>query len=77
MAANYRCILSWTHSVDTGQAPVPSRPTDRDLAGPGLAAHVLVSKSADHQPLYRESEIYAPCLDRTESSLVPMNRARP
>jgi transposase len=41
------------------EAPAPSRPIDRGLAGPGLLAHVLVSKYADHQPLYRQSEIYA------------------
>jgi transposase len=41
------------------QAPAPSRPIDRGLAGPGLLAHVLVSKYADHAPLYRQSEIYA------------------
>ena len=41
------------------QAPTPSRPIDRGLAGPGLLAHVLVSKYADHMPLYRQSEIYA------------------
>src|SRR5665213_1360166 len=41
------------------QAPAPSRPVDRGLAGPGLLAHVLVSKFADHLPLYRQSQIYA------------------
>jgi transposase len=41
------------------QAPAPPRPIDRGLAGPGLLAHVLVSKYADHLPLYRQSEIYA------------------
>src|ERR1700683_2384776 len=41
------------------EAPAPSRPIDRGLAGPGLLAHVLVSKYADHLPLYRQSEIYA------------------
>jgi len=41
------------------QALAPSRPIDRGLAGPGLLVHVLVSKYADHQPLYRQSEIYA------------------
>jgi transposase len=41
------------------QAAAPSRPIDRGLAGPGLLAHLLVSKYADHQPLYRQSEIYA------------------
>jgi transposase len=41
------------------QAAAPSRPIDRGLAGPGLLAHVLVVKYADHLPLYRQSEIYA------------------
>jgi transposase len=41
------------------QAPAPHRPIDRGLAGPGLLAHVLVGKYADHLPLYRQSEIYA------------------
>jgi transposase len=41
------------------EALAPSRPIERGLAGPGLLAHVLVSKYADHCPLYRQSEIYA------------------
>lgn len=41
------------------QSPAPSRPIARGLAGPGLLAPVLVSKYADHLPLYRQSEIYA------------------
>jgi transposase len=41
------------------QAPAPNRPIERGLAGPGLLAHVLVSKYCDHLPLYRQSEIYA------------------
>jgi transposase len=41
------------------QAEAPSRPIARGLAGPGLLAHVLVSKYADHLPLYRQAEIYA------------------
>jgi transposase len=41
------------------EAPAPSRPIERGLAGPALLAHVLVSKFADHLPLYRQSEIYA------------------
>ncbi len=41
------------------QVPAPSRPIARGLAGPGLLAHVLVSKYVDHLPLYRQSEIYA------------------
>lgn len=41
------------------QALAPSRPIERGIAGPGLLAHILVSKFADHQPLYRQSAIYA------------------
>jgi transposase len=41
------------------QAPAPSRPIERGLAGPDLLAHVLVAKFADHLPLYRQSVIYA------------------
>jgi transposase len=40
------------------QAEAPSRPIARGMAGPGLLAHVLVSKYADHLPLYRQEEIY-------------------
>jgi transposase len=41
------------------EAPAPSRPIERGLAGPALLAHVLVSKYGDHLPLYRQSQIYA------------------
>ena len=40
------------------QASLPSRPIERGRPGPGLLAHVLVSKYADHLPLYRQSQIY-------------------
>jgi transposase len=41
------------------QAPMPSRPIERGRPGPGLLAHILVSKYADHLPLYRQSRIFA------------------
>jgi len=41
------------------EAPAPSRPIERGLAGPSLLAHVIVSKFGDHLPLFRQSEIYA------------------
>ena len=41
------------------QAAAPSRPIARGVAGPGLIAHVMVSKYCDHIPLYRQSGIYA------------------
>ena len=40
------------------QAPLPSRPIERGRPGPGLLAHVLVAKYADHLPLYRQSQIF-------------------
>jgi transposase len=44
------------------QAPLPSRPIERDRPGPGLPAHalahVLARKYADHLPLYRQSGIF-------------------
>lgn len=41
------------------QASAPSRPIERSYAGPGLLAHMVVSKYCDHLPLYRQSQIYA------------------
>lgn len=40
------------------QALAPSRPVDRCLAGAGLLTHILVSKFADHTPLYRLCQIF-------------------
>ena len=41
------------------QVAMPSLPIERGRPGPGLLAHVLVSKYCDHAPLYRQSAIYA------------------
>ncbi len=41
------------------QAALPTRPIERGRPGPGLLAHIMVSKFADHLPLYRQSGIYA------------------
>jgi transposase len=51
--------LSCTKCDHIVQAAAPTRPIARGIAGPGLLAHVLVSKYADHLPLYRQSEICA------------------
>lgn len=51
--------LSCRSCETIAQAPAPSLPIHRGLAGPGLLAHVLVAKYADHLPLYRQAEIYA------------------
>lgn len=50
--------LSCSQCQKIVQAPAPSRPIARGLAGPGFLAHVLVSKFSDHLPLYRQSQIY-------------------
>ncbi len=39
------------------QLPLPSRPIERGRPGPGLMAHMLVSRYADHLPLCRQSQI--------------------
>jgi transposase len=41
------------------QAPMPSLPIERGRPGPGLIAHVVVSKFCDHTPLHRQAGIYA------------------
>ena len=39
------------------QSPLPSRPIEKGRPGPGLIAHVLVNKYANHLPLYRQSPV--------------------
>ena len=41
------------------QAPAPARPIEGGLPTEATIAHVLVSKYADHLPLYRHAQIYA------------------
>ena len=41
------------------QAPAPAHLIEGALPTEGAIAHVLVSKYADHQPLYRQAQIYA------------------
>jgi len=41
------------------QAPVAAHIIDKGIPTPGLLAHVLVAKYADHLPLYRQESIYA------------------
>jgi len=51
--------LACTQCEGIFQAAAPSRPIPRGVAGPGLLAHVMVSKFCDHLPLHRQSRIYA------------------
>ncbi|HHS9996667.1 TPA: IS66 family transposase [Klebsiella pneumoniae] len=41
------------------EAPAPSRPVERGIAGPGLLARVLTAKYCEHLPLYRQTELLA------------------
>jgi transposase len=40
-------------------APLPAQPIEKGLAGPGLLAHVALSKYGHHLPLYRLEQIFA------------------
>ena len=40
------------------QAALPARPIEKGRPGPGLLAHVVSSKYADHLPLYRLAQIF-------------------
>jgi transposase len=42
---------------NVAQAPLPSRPIEKGLAGNGLLAQVVVSKFADHLPLNRQESM--------------------
>jgi transposase len=47
------------HHESVVVAPLPPRPIDRGRPGPGLLAHLAVSKYGDHLPLYRLEQIFA------------------
>ena len=53
----------YVHVSDPDRAPIlaalPEKLLERGVAGPGLLAHILVSKYADHLPLYRQEQIFA------------------
>lgn len=55
-------IIPW-ESIDVSSlivtAPKPTQPIDKGLPGPGLLAHVITSKYADHLPLHRQEAILA------------------
>jgi transposase len=54
------------------QTPMPGLPITRSIAHPSLLADIIVSKFADHQPLYRQSVIAA----RDGVNLDPANTGR-
>ena len=52
----YACEACQAHVVIADRLP---EPIEKGLPGPGLLAHVIVSKYADHLPLYRQERILA------------------
>lgn len=52
----YACIICEEHVVT---APKPPQPIDKGLAGPGLLAHLTLSKYGDYLPLYRLEDIFS------------------
>ena len=52
--AKYACKACEGHVV---LADKPRQPIEKSIAGPGLIAHVIVSKYCDHQPLNRQNKI--------------------
>lgn len=54
VSRKYACERGCT--VITAQKPM--QPIEKGLAGPGLLAHVAVSKYADHLPLHRQEEMF-------------------
>ncbi|MBI4515947.1 MAG: IS66 family transposase [Deltaproteobacteria bacterium] len=52
----YACVSCQQGVV---QAVLPARPIEKGRPGPGLLAHVVTSKYADHLPLYRLEQIFA------------------
>ncbi len=48
------------HRCEQGvvQAELPARPIEKGRPGPGLLAHVVVSKYSEHLPLYRQETVF-------------------
>ena len=54
----YTCKDCQCHNQTLVQASTPAQIIDKSIATPELLAHILISKYADHQPLYRQNLIY-------------------
>jgi transposase len=52
----YACSKCPDNGITT--APMPPRPIDKGVAGPGLLSYILVSKYVDHLPLYRLQQMF-------------------
>ena len=59
------------------QAPAPTRLIEGGLPTEAMVAQVLVSKYADHLPLYRQAQIYARQGITLDRSLWPTGSGAP
>jgi len=57
-AVCYSVVIDFLRDARPLRVQPFERPIERGRPGPGLLAHVLVSKYADHLPLYRQSQIF-------------------
>ena len=55
----FACRQCEEGGVATAPKPAEGQVIDKGLPGPGLVAHVITSKYADHQPLYRQEAMLA------------------
>ena len=55
----YACKRCEEGGVVTAEKPPENQVIDKGLPGPGLVAHVITSKYADHLPLYRQEAMLA------------------
>jgi transposase len=55
----YACRHCDDGGVATAEKPAEGQVIDKGLPGPGLVAHVITGKYADHQPLYRQEQMLA------------------
>jgi transposase len=54
-----RACNSCKDKVEIGQLPNSVQPLERSRPGAGLLSHIILSKYADHLPLYRQEEIFS------------------
>ena len=55
----YAVTESEEGNVQIAIAPMPVRPVDKAIAGPGLLAQIIIDKYVDHLPLYRQQQRFA------------------
>ena len=55
----YAVTATQTGNIQIAIAPMPVRPIEKAIAGPGLLAQIIIDKYVDHLPLYRQQQRFA------------------